>query len=182
LEELTMAFRLKIGDREHAVEIVRRRPWLVVRIDGREHEITEPSTEADGRHAIGIGGEAVRFARAHLAERQVIRLDGRTFDVTLVDPRSDSAGLGGSQNHIRAPMPGSVVSIQKQAGDGVNAGETILTIESMKLQTALIAPRAGVIAEILRGEGQTFDKDEIIVRFEEVLEQAGAEGRNDAAH
>jgi biotin carboxyl carrier protein len=63
-------------------------------------------------------------------------------------------------------MPGAVVSVHKAVGDAVTRGETIITIESMKLQTALPAPRDGVIAAILRGEGETFDKDEVIVQLE----------------
>ena len=69
-------------------------------------------------------------------------------------------------------MPGAVVSVQKRAGDKVTRGEAIVTIESMKLQTALPAPRDGVIAKILKGEGETFEKDEIIVTLEPETEKA----------
>ena len=63
-------------------------------------------------------------------------------------------------------MPGAVVAIHKQAGAEVKRGETIVTIESMKLQMALAAPRDGVLAEIRRGAGETFDKDEIVAELE----------------
>ena len=45
-------------------------------------------------------------------------------------------------------MPGVVVSVEKQPGDPVTAGDTILTIESMKLQTNLTAERDGVLDQI----------------------------------
>ena len=60
--------------------------------------------------------------------------------------------------------------MHKQQGEDVLRGETIVTIESMKLQTALAAPRDGRIAALLRREGETFDKDEVIVRLEEAEE------------
>jgi biotin carboxyl carrier protein len=63
-----------------------------------------------------------------------------------------------------------VVSVHKAVGDSVARGETIVTIESMKLQTALIAPRDGVIAELYRKEGESFEKDEMIVRLEGMTE------------
>ena len=63
-------------------------------------------------------------------------------------------------------MPGAVISVHKAVGDRVSRGETIITIESMKLQTALPAPRDGAIAAILRAVGEVFDKDEVIVRLE----------------
>ena len=69
-------------------------------------------------------------------------------------------------DHVKAPMPGAVVSVHKAVGDTVKRGETIVTIESMKLQTALVAPRDGVIAELNRKEGESFEKDEVIARLE----------------
>lgn len=163
-----MTFKLDLEGERHIVEIVRRRPHLVIRIDGREHEVNEPGSVDSGRHTLEIGGKPLKIARAHTAKSQIIRFGGRTIEVALVDPRSEAVNGGASASQIRAPMPGSVVSIQKSVGDNVTRGETILTIESMKLQTALTAPRDGVIAEILRREGETFDKDEVVVRFEDV--------------
>ena len=121
-----MGFRITVDGHSHSVEIVGRRPHLVVRIDGREHEVSATGSLADGRQTIEIAGTPVHFARAHSGDMLIVRLDGRS--------------------------------------------ETIVTIESMKLQTALAAPRDGRIAALLRREGETFDKDEVIVRLEEVEE------------
>ncbi len=167
-----MSFKMRIGGNDHFIEILRRRPHLVVRIDGREHEVTEPSVNTDGRHRLGIGRQSFQVARAHAADHQIVRLEGQTFEVTIIDPRSEGTDDSSLLSHIRAPMPGAVVSVQKNVGDPVDRGETILTIESMKLQTALGAPRAGIIAEILRQEGETFEKDEIIVRLQDIVEEA----------
>jgi acetyl/propionyl-CoA carboxylase alpha subunit len=170
VEELTMAFKIMVDGASHEIEIVRRRPHLVVRIDGREHEVSATGSLDDGRQTIEIAGEPVHFTRAHAGDRQIVRLKGRTFETAIVDPRSETAGAGGGQDHVRAPMPGAVVSVHKQAGDTVARGETIVIIESMKLQTALVAPRDGVIAKLTRGEGETFEKDEVIVLLVEAKE------------
>jgi 3-methylcrotonyl-CoA carboxylase alpha subunit len=162
-----MAFKVMVEGESHEIEIVRRRPHLVVRIDGREHEVSFTGDIGDGRQAIEIAGLPVHFTRAHAGERQVIRFAGRTFETGIIDPRSEAEGSGGTLHHVRAPMPGAVVSVHKSAGDTVKRGETIVTIESMKLQTALVAPRDGVIAELYRKEGETFEKDEVIVRLAE---------------
>jgi biotin carboxyl carrier protein len=165
VEKLTMALKLVLDGHLHEIDIVRRRPHLVVRIDGCEHEVSVTGSYGDGRQAIEIAGSAVHFARAHAGDRQFLRLDGRSFEAKLLDPRSEQAAAGG-QDSVKAPMPGAVISLHKAVGDRVLRGETIVTIESMKLQTALPAPRDGVIAAILRTEGEVFDKDEIIVRLE----------------
>jgi 3-methylcrotonyl-CoA carboxylase alpha subunit len=165
-----MTFKLSLEGVSHLVEIIRRRPHLVVRVDGREYTVEDEGTGEDGRDVIAIDDDVLALARSHNAKGQVIRFDGRTLDIALVDPRSESADGGSGQGNIKAPMPGSVVSIQKQAGDRVARGEIVLTIESMKLQTALVAPRDGVIAAVLRGEGEKFEKDEVIVRLEDLEE------------
>lgn len=167
-----MAFKLTIDGKAHEIDIVRRRPHLVVRIDGREHEVSVTGHYGDGRQTLEIAGTEVHFARAQIADRQIVRLDGRNFEALIVDPRSEASGAGGGQDDVKAPMPGAVVSVHKAPGDAVKRGETVVTIESMKLQTALAAPRDGIIAAILRKEGDTFDKDEVVARLEKMAEEA----------
>ncbi|SMF04442.1 Biotin-requiring enzyme [Tistlia consotensis] len=159
-----MALALLLGAEAAGIEIVRRRPHLVVRIDGREHEVVERD-EADGRTRIELDGRPLALACAADGNTRFLRLGGRNLRVSLVDPRDAAAAGEGGGDEIRAPMPGSVVTLHKAEGEAVLRGETILTIESMKLQTALVSPRDGVVELLLRGEGQTFDKDEVVVRL-----------------
>ena len=73
---------------------------------------------------------------------------GRTFEATSLRSRATrpKATAGRRSDSVRAPMPGSVVEVHKRPGDGVARGETLVTIESMKLQIALVAPRDGASA------------------------------------
>lgn len=165
-----MTFKLTLGGASHLVEIVSRRPHLVVRVDGRDFHVEEGGSGEGGRDVVAIDGEVLELSRAHNAKGQIIRFEGQTLDVALVDPRSESADGGSGQGSIRAPMPGAVVSIQKRAGEHVTRGEIVLTIESMKLQTALTVPRDGVISQVLRKEGEKFEKDEVLVRLADLEE------------
>jgi biotin carboxyl carrier protein len=160
-----MGFKLTVDGMSHEIEIVRRRPHLVLSIDGQEHEVSVTGTFEDGRQTIEVAGSTLHFTRAHSGEKQIIRLGGRSYETALVDPRSNAQAKN-SEDVVRAPMPGLVVSLHKKVGDEVKRGETIITIESMKLQTALLAPRDGSVAELLRAEGEPFEKDEVIVRLE----------------
>lgn len=167
-----MSFRLILDGEEHEITIIRRRPHLVLDIDGEKHEITDLGSDGDGRHELGAAGQAVGFARATHGNLQIVRLNGRTHEVALVDPFSEAGDAGGALDVLRAPMPGTVISLHCKAGDAVRRGDPLVTIESMKLQTLLPAMRDGTIAEILRTEGETFDKDEVIVRLETESEKA----------
>jgi biotin carboxyl carrier protein len=161
-----MGFKLTLDGTEYELEIVCRSPHLVLRLDGQDHEISASPESGDGHLAMVVSGMPVSFARVTVGDKQVVRIAGRSFDVAAVDPFSKAGNAGGGQDEIRAPMPGAVVSIQCSPGDAVTRGQALVTIESMKLQTALLAPRDGVVAQILRDEGGTFEKDEIIVRLE----------------
>ena len=46
-------------------------------------------------------------------------------------------------------------------------GQVLVTIESMKLQTALVASRDGVVAEVAVSEGEAISKDQLLVRLDE---------------
>lgn len=166
-----MSLKLTLDGNVHEVSIVRRRPHLVLRIDGRDHEITEIPAAGRGHASMTLGGHAVGFARAIVADRQVLRLAGRTFDVGFVDPFSKDGAGGASQDVVRAPMPGAVISVHRQAGDRVARGEVLVTIESMKLQTGLPAPRDGILAAVHRSEGDTFEKDELIATLEPQVDE-----------
>jgi len=56
--------------------------------------------------------------------------------------------------------------VHKRPGEAVTRGETLVTIESMKLQITLLSPRNGRLARVRRGIGDTFDKDEIVAELE----------------
>lgn len=167
-----MAFTLTIGDESHAIEIVRRRPHLVIRVDGRLHEIETPAAADAGRHEIVVDGQPFAFSRAHLGDETFVRVAGRTCASRYVDPRAAAEAGGAGRDEIHAPMPGAVVSVDRDEGEAVAHGETIVTIESMKLQTALAAPRDGVVAAVLKRPGETFDKDAVIVRLVPLAEGA----------
>jgi acetyl/propionyl-CoA carboxylase alpha subunit len=167
VEEL-MPLHLTLTGQRHSIEIVRRTPHLVLNVDGRVHEIFEWSAEQVGRMV--NQNEAVVVSRALVddggRETCFVRIDGRTHEVVLIDPREDSAGHDSTRDEIHAPMPGAIISVHKQAGDEVSRGETIITIESMKLQTALAAPRDGRLLDVLKVAGETFDKDALLARLE----------------
>jgi pyruvate carboxylase len=55
----------------------------------------------------------------------------------------------GNPEHVGASMPGTVVALHAKSGDRVDAGAPLLTLEAMKMETVVRAPRAGSIKELL---------------------------------
>lgn len=161
-----MPFGIFIDDQLREIEIIRRRPNLIVRIDGREHEIELDARPDKSAQSVRIDGRDVKYIRAIARDHQVVRVGTRNFLVRATDSTSTADSGATGQDAVKSPMPGVVVSVSKSVGDTVKRGETVVTIESMKLQTALVAPRDGVIAELLCKQGDKFEKGEIIARLE----------------
>ena len=79
---------------------------------------------------------------------------------------ADSPGAG-RLDRMTAPMPGVVLSLEKEAGASVSRGETVLVLEAMKMKNEIRAPRDGIIAEVYVSAGQQVKYGETLVRFEE---------------
>lgn len=71
----------------------------------------------------------------------------------------------GNESHVGAPMPGVVSTLAVGAGQAVKAGDVLLSIEAMKMETALHAERDGTIAEVLVRAGDQIDAKDLLVVF-----------------
>ncbi|MGD0549429.1 MAG: biotin/lipoyl-containing protein [Candidatus Bathyarchaeia archaeon] len=67
---------------------------------------------------------------------------------------------------IRSPLPGKVVSIKCSVGDSVKAGDTVLVLESMKMENAIMAPKSGRVKEIPVVEGANVALDDVLLVIE----------------
>ncbi|WP_274423289.1 pyruvate carboxylase [Chelativorans sp. YIM 93263] len=68
--------------------------------------------------------------------------------------------------HIGAPMPGVVSSVAVFSGQTVKAGDVLLSIEAMKMETALHAEQDGTVAEVLVKAGDQIDAKDLLVVLE----------------
>lgn len=154
--------RLVLDEQPLNVEIARRNPLRVV-IDGQTFTITEQTSPGAGACSIAIDGKTFN-GWCFTGEREVyVRLNGRTYIIDLAVAGTGKGGQGASANEIRADMPGTVVAVHVAEGDTVSAGQKLLTIESMKLQIAVPAPREGTVAKILVSANTTFDRGAVLV-------------------
>jgi len=71
----------------------------------------------------------------------------------------------GNEAHVGAPMPGVVSTLAVSPGQAVKAGDVLLSIEAMKMETALHAERDGTIAEVLVSAGDQIDAKDLLVVY-----------------
>jgi pyruvate carboxylase len=72
----------------------------------------------------------------------------------------------GEATHIGAPMPGSIASVAVKPGQKVNAGDLLVTIEAMKMETGLHADRAGTVKAVHVTAGAQIEAKDLLVEFE----------------
>ncbi|RED11988.1 pyruvate carboxylase [Pontivivens insulae] len=71
----------------------------------------------------------------------------------------------GNADHVAAPMPGVIASVAVTVGQKVTAGDMLLTIEAMKMETAIHADRDGVIAQIHAPASSQVDAKDLLIEF-----------------
>ena len=82
-----------------------------------------------------------------------ITVEGKTYemDVELIGAKPAAASSGS----VIAPMPGTILKVNKAEGDSVKAGDVVLVLEAMKMENEITAPADGVIASLSLTEGST---------------------------
>jgi len=86
-----------------------------------------------------------------------------------VDSRTVERADSGNPNHVAAPFAG-VVSIRVSPGASVLAGEAIATIEAMKMEAAITAPRSGVVERLVFTDTQQVEGGDLIAVLSPVAE------------
>ena len=69
-------------------------------------------------------------------------------------------------NVLVCPMPGLLVAVPVKQGDRVFRGQTLLVLESMKMESDVASPVDGVVAEVRGAVGQAVEAGDVLIRFQ----------------
>jgi 3-methylcrotonyl-CoA carboxylase alpha subunit len=127
---------------------------LTVALDGDTVELTD---EADLAEVSGFAD----------GERVVVFSEGQTYQFALA-VRGTGTTHGAHDGEIEAPMPGKVTAVEVSAGDKVEKGQRLLTLEAMKMEHALTAPFDGTVAELNATAGAQVSEGQLLVKVEPV--------------
>lgn len=99
-----------------------------------------------------------------------VLMRGRLYTSTVLDERAllmaqRSGGLAAESGELKlkSPMPGLIVAVRVESGQEIKAGQTIIILESMKMQNELKAPRDGVVGTVQVQPGQTVEQNKVLV-------------------
>jgi geranyl-CoA carboxylase alpha subunit len=146
---------LRIRHRDELLALqVREQPdgSLLVVQDGQTSSVTPPNATA------------VRL------DSSAYHVQSGAIDLFIEDASFEPSGQGAgatAANELRAPFNGKVIAVRAQPGASVKRGETLLVLESMKLEHALAAARDGVVKVVHVSAGQQAATSQLLVSFEQ---------------
>jgi 3-methylcrotonyl-CoA carboxylase alpha subunit len=163
-----VGYDFTLEDRDARVLPRRVGAGLELEIEGQVVRAALEPGAADGEFVLEIDGRREHLFLASRGDVHFLHFRGRTHQVEAWNALDRARAMGkraGGAEEIRAPMPGVVVAVSVRPGDEVATGTLLLTIESMKLQTAISAGHPGRVAEVCVAVGENFDQGAPLVRL-----------------
>ncbi len=133
-------------------------------VDGQQF-VVEVTDEGPNRFRVTLNGHtlSVRLlptdAAAPMVEEQASPED--EADVGEQSPGARTV------TEVRAPIPGTIVSVEVAAGQSVKYGDTLLVLEAMKMKNLIRSPRAGRVARVHVRPGQSVMHNDVLITFED---------------
>ena len=78
-------------------------------------------------------------------------------------PAKPAAAPAAGGIQVKSPLPGSVIKVLVSEGQAVKKGETLLTLESMKMENAIMAEADGTVKQIAVTPGQNVMQDDLLI-------------------
>ena len=147
-----MKYSVKVGDRLYFVDIqsLNDRP-IIATVEGIRFEVYP-------EEAIG----------ASLAAKSPVRTrPPGLIPANVPAPGTVPSGGALEVRVLRAPIPGVVMDVKVKAGEKVEIGEVLFTIEAMKMRNAIRSPRQGEVKEVFISTGMTVNHNQELMSFVE---------------
>ena len=107
-----------------------------------------------------------------VVSEDTVTVNGKTFKVNVATgaaaaaPKAAAAGSGKSYE-VTTPLPGTVIRTSVEPGDEVEAGDELMVVEAMKMETPIKAEKAGTVVEFLVNPKDVITAGQAIVVIEE---------------
>ena len=167
-----MSTLLRSGDRTLEVGLVADGDGVAATLDGAPLRVAGlrrgPRASAAGGATVDelwleIDGRPCRALVARLRDRVLVTLDGLLYAFETGDAARSAGHGGGGSGLVAAPMPGKVIAVLVAEGDAVEAGQPLVLVEAMKMETTLAAEIAGTVRRVGVQPGQLVDAGQVLV-------------------
>lgn len=163
-----MKYLTIINNEQFEIEIG---PDGTLTVNGEPHEVDFLALD-ESLFSIITDDKSLELAIEENKGQYEVLLGGRLYEGQVLDERAllmanRKGGLMLNSGDVTSPMPGLIVEVSVSEGQTVEANETVVVLESMKMQNELKAPRSGVVEAVNVAAGQTVDKGALLVVISE---------------
>ena len=168
-----MAYEIKLEHRTARIELLNRAgSKVLLAVDDRKYELDIVMVEK-GVYSILYHGHSynVELIEGASNREYIANTFARSFVAEIIDAETKYLHnrLQGTEhkgeNEISSPMPGKVVKIPVSVGENVTAGQTLIVVEAMKMQSEFKATADRIVKEILVNEGETVNTHQIMIKL-----------------
>lgn len=172
-----MPYEVKLNDRIAMVELLSRQDdKLLVTVDGKEYELDFVKI-SEGSYSVIYQHRSFNIELIPAnggVKKYLVNTFKNTYEVEIIDAEakylaSRKKGLDDDGDSvIAAPIPGKVVKVFVENGEQVEAGQTVIIISAMKMESEFKAKKAGKILDVKVTEGQTVEARQpmIVIEYE----------------
>ncbi|MHC5108303.1 MAG: acyl-CoA carboxylase biotin carboxyl carrier protein subunit [Planctomycetota bacterium] len=140
---------------------------FICHIDGQSHQV-QIDVDGMGRGHLHMEGRGLPWYANSTKNGVEIWIDGRVYKFLLVDQTAQRAATGGAaggaHDQVVAPMPGTVLRVEVAEGESFAAHQPLVIMESMKMETTLSVPHAGVVSRVLCEPGTLVEMGAVLVK------------------
>jgi biotin carboxyl carrier protein len=165
--DCTMKYITTVGEREYSIEIVNRN--LII-VDGIPYQVDFSSISGQPVYSLLIDGKSYEGYMYPDEDDWEVLLQGSMYAVNVEDERErrlrQALGEGPTASgefHLKAPMPGLVVSVLVSDKQEVSSGDVLVILESMKMQNELKSPRDGVVSRLRVKQGDSVERKQTLL-------------------
>ena len=165
--------RLRSGSVATTIELSADGDGFTAALDGASHRVSDVRATQSGTACgatveeldLVLDGRPVRAIVARLRDRIHVAVDGHTVVFERVDDAAGGGARGAGSGMVTAPMPGKIVKVLVAAGDAVTAGQPLVVVEAMKMETTLTAEIDGTVATLAATPGAMVDAGAVLVQI-----------------
>jgi biotin carboxyl carrier protein len=165
-----MVYDVTINGKQHQLDLERADAGWRCRLDGREIHVDAVLARRDVLSVL-IDGKAYEVKREWTATDMHLWVGSSRYGAELRDPRSLRSRRGAAVDEkgprkLLAPMPGKVVRVLIGEQQAVEAGQSILVVEAMKMQNEIKSPKKGTVQKIVAAEGANVNAGDVLAIVE----------------
>jgi biotin carboxyl carrier protein len=163
-----MKYVATVNDQSHVVDVTGTDGRYRITIGDSQWDVDARLT-AQGIYSLLIDGVS---HVADVVDREgacVVDVGGELYEITveeqtrhIIRTRGGAAGAARSRT-LTAPLPGKISRVAVRPGDAVQAGDTLVVIEAMKMENEFKAGAPGTVAEVRVAPGQAVNAGDVLV-------------------